>query len=920
MRFNLDGLEVFFPYDYLYKEQYEYMLHLKRSLDDKGNAMLEMPTGTGKTVCLISLITSYQFQYPKTGKLIYCTRTVPEMTKCMEEIKKVISYRTKLIGPEGGKVLALCLSSRRNMCIHPKGLEEGDRERVDTICRNMTASWMRNRLLGNRAKTGGVAACESGESGLCEYYERYNSEGTHAEVPYGIYSLDDLKDFGTEKRWCPYFMTRHLINHASILVYNYQYMLDPKVSNIVSRELEAESIVVFDEAHNIDNVCIEALSVTIDKRMINASLRSVNDLATQVDQIKKSDSDKLMNEYRALVSGLAEQQRIRSGGNNAASSSSSSSSSSTNANTAINVDDTQGEASQQQPLTRMADNWMANPVLSNDILEEAVPGNIRKAEHFVAYLKKVIVFMKSLFNGQNVENKSPLAFLHQLQTETGLERKPLRFTYIRLNSLLRTLEITNLDNFTALQDLSNFITLVSTYLDGFAVIIEPHGSIVAGVTEPLVQLACLDASIAIKPVLERFQSVVITSGTLSPIDLYPKLLNFKPVVSVSLPMSTFRPCLLPLIVTRGNDQLTISTKFELRKENAVILNYGQLLIDVVASVPDGICCFFTSYQYMEFVIAQWDRMGILKKVMEYKLIYLETKDVVETTLALDNFRRACDCGRGAVFLSVARGKVAEGIDFDRHYGRCVLLFGIPYQYTLSHVLQARLSYMREKYKIRDDDFLTFDALRQSAQCIGRVIRSKTDYGIVILADSRFNKADKRSRFPPWIKQFVRESSQNLTTEVAVEQIKVFLKELGQPIDQQALRSILMDDQEIIQFGQGYKIPTASIAPIIAVKQEAMQPMEVVDMTGKSPVVQAAIESKTEEPINDDYYDEMHGYLDAVEVSAGVSKEIDLMDVVTGDAVSEEKAETNNYFSLAPISKHLPTRTSLFLFDDDDDDM
>ena len=41
----------------------------------KGHALLEMPTGTGKTVCLISLITSYQFQYPSTGKLIYCTRT-----------------------------------------------------------------------------------------------------------------------------------------------------------------------------------------------------------------------------------------------------------------------------------------------------------------------------------------------------------------------------------------------------------------------------------------------------------------------------------------------------------------------------------------------------------------------------------------------------------------------------------------------------------------------------------------------------------------------------------------------------------------------------------------------------------------------------------------------------------------------------
>ena len=40
-------------------------------------------------------------------------------------------------------------------------------------------------------------------------------------------------------------------------------------------------------------------------------------------------------------------------------------------------------------LPFMVDRVMANPVLSADILQEAVPGNIRKAEHFVAFLKKV---------------------------------------------------------------------------------------------------------------------------------------------------------------------------------------------------------------------------------------------------------------------------------------------------------------------------------------------------------------------------------------------------------------------------------------------------------------------------------------------------------------------------------------------------
>jgi hypothetical protein len=40
--------------------------------------------------------------------------------------------------------------------------------------------------------------------------------------------------------------------------------------------------------------------------------------------------------------------------------------------------------------------------------------------------------------------------------------------------------------------------------------------------------------------------------------------------------------------------------------------------------------------------------------MQHKLVFIETPDVVETTLALDNYRKACDCGRGAIFFSVAR--------------------------------------------------------------------------------------------------------------------------------------------------------------------------------------------------------------------------------------------------------------------------
>jgi DNA excision repair protein ERCC-2 len=36
-----------------------------------------------------------------------------------------------------------------------------------------------------------------------------------------------------------------------------------------------------------------------------------------------------------------------------------------------------------------ADGVLANPALPADILQEAVPGTIRRAEHFIAFMRKV---------------------------------------------------------------------------------------------------------------------------------------------------------------------------------------------------------------------------------------------------------------------------------------------------------------------------------------------------------------------------------------------------------------------------------------------------------------------------------------------------------------------------------------------------
>ena len=764
MIFNLEGLTVYFPYEYVYPEQYKYMLELKHGLDAKGHGCLEMPTGTGKTITCLALITSYQLAHPECGKLIYCTRTVPEMEKVLAELRVLQAYREKHVG-KASEIMALGLSSRKNMCIHPRVADEGSRESVDARCRRLTASWVREKHMDC------VSREEETSTELCQFFEDYEKEGPDAVLPPVVYTLADLREFGRKKGWCPYFLARHMIGVANVVVYNYQYLLDPKVSSLVSRELEKECVVVFDEAHNIDNVCIEALSVNLRQQTLDAAGRNITSLSGKIERAKQTDARRLREEYARLVDGLAQQGVLRRGG---------------------------GEDALQ------------NPVIPDDILREAVPGNIRRAEHFVAFLRRFVEYLKTRMRATQVEQETPAAFLAHLQRSAAIDGKTLKFCYDRLTSLLKTLEIVDTEEYNAVSLVADFGTLVGTYQAGFSLILEPYDERYPNIPDPVFQLCCLDASLAVRPVFEKFQSVFITSGTLSPIELYPRLLSFNPVCISSLPMTLTRECLCPVVITRGADQQAVSTKFDARDDPGVIQNYGRILIDLAAAVPDGLVAFFVSYSYMEQIVSKWHETGVLQQVMQHKLVFIETQDVVETSLALDNYRRACNCGRGAVFLSVARGKVAEGIDFDRHYGRAVIMYGVPYQYTLSRVLRARLEYLRETFQIKEADFLAFDAVRQAAQCVGRVIRSKADYGLMVFADKRYNSHDKRGKLPGWITTHLHEQQLNLSTDMAVQIARAFMREMAQPYDRGVAGKQLLDQAacDALAKQAGFEAPRA----------------------------------------------------------------------------------------------------------------
>ncbi|XP_053908945.1 general transcription and DNA repair factor IIH helicase subunit XPD isoform X5 [Cuculus canorus] len=492
-----------------------------------------------------------------------------------------------------------------------------------------------------------------------------------------------------------------------------------------------------------DTVCIDAMGVTLTRRTLDRCHSALNTLHTNIQRLKETDAQRLREEYQRLLEGL-----------------------------------------RQTGAARDTDLFLANPVLPDAILQESVPGSIRTAEHFVGFLRRLLAYLRARVRGPRVVQESPPAFLKDLYERVCIDRKPLRFCAERLQSLLRTLEIATIADFTPLALLTTFATLVSSYSRGFTIIIEPFDERNPSVANPVLHFSCMDASIAIKPVFERFQSVIITSGTLSPLDMYPKILDFRPVTMATFTMTLARTCLCPMIVSRGNDQVAISSKYETREDIAVVRNLGALLVALAAVVPDGLVAFFTSYGHLEATVAAWYQQGILENIQRNKLIFIETQDGAETSVALEKYQEACENGRGAVLLSVARGKVSEGIDFVHHYGRAVIMFGVPYVYTQSRILKARLQFLRDQFQIRENDFLAFDAMRHAAQCVGRALRGKADYGLMVFADKRFARADKRGKLPRWIQDHLTDSNLNLTVDEAVQVAKFFLRQMAQPFRQE----------------------------------------------------------------------------------------------------------------------------------------
>ena len=81
--------------------------------------------------------------------------------------------------------------------------------------------------------------------------------------------VEDLVTFGRSNTVCPYYLAKQAVADAEIVFLPYNYLIDPLVRAVHDLDLH-RSVVIFDEAHNLESSCGEAVSFDLTTTDLDA--------------------------------------------------------------------------------------------------------------------------------------------------------------------------------------------------------------------------------------------------------------------------------------------------------------------------------------------------------------------------------------------------------------------------------------------------------------------------------------------------------------------------------------------------------------------------------------------------------------------------------------------------------------------------
>lgn len=266
---------------------------------------------------------------------------------------------------------------------------------------------------------------------------------------------------------------------------------------------------------------------------------------------------------------------------------------------------------------------------------------------------------------------------------------------------------------------------------------------VAIIESPLpdkLRLFCLDPSQLLRQALARGQAAIFFSATLTPMDYYRALLGGAPDDPALQLSSPFPPEHLGILL-----QDRIQTHFKGRAESLgdVVAAIGAL----VQGRRGNYLVYFPSYHYLQATLQAFQASHPSVTVLAQRAGMTEPeRDAFLAAFAVEH-------GETLVGFAVLGGIFGEGIDLvgERLIGAVIVGVGLPQLCVERDLIRDYF----ERHSAPGFEFAyTFPGMNRVLQAVGRVIRSETDRGIVLLIDARFNELRYRRLFPPWWR-FVR---------------------------------------------------------------------------------------------------------------------------------------------------------------------
>lgn len=248
----------------------------------------------------------------------------------------------------------------------------------------------------------------------------------------------------------------------------------------------------------------------------------------------------------------------------------------------------------------------------------------------------------------------------------------------------------------------------------------------------MVKLFCIDPSNLLKQMGKGFRSKVFFSATLEPMPYYQDILggeveDYK--LSVKSPFSKEQSeVYIKPLSTRYND----------REQTAGEI--ASLINSLTQNKEGNYLIFFPSYQYMMTVYEQFGQLN-----EEAKLL-LQSTGMTEAQKEgfLAEFKP--DLQQTLVGFAVLGGIFSEGIDLkgDRLNGVVVVGVGLPQLCFERNLIK---DHFFKKNKNGYDYAYVIPGMNKVLQAGGRLIRSETDQGTIVLVDDRFLQRKYQSLMP-----------------------------------------------------------------------------------------------------------------------------------------------------------------------------